>query len=80
MDEFDRILKKLSSDDVEAYEGFSIQEYETCEAILELFKQVKEEKMYERMSEINDNIEKILRSNLETKMQQYEQYNQKYNY
>ena len=80
MDEFDRILKKLSSDDVEAYEGFSIQEYETCEAILELFKQVKEEKMYERMPEINDNIEKILRSNLETKMQQYEQYNQKYNY
>ncbi|MBO4707247.1 MAG: hypothetical protein J5594_01645 [Elusimicrobiaceae bacterium] len=77
MDKFDRIFKKLSSDDGESYEGFSMQEYETCEAILELFDQVKEEKMYEKASKVNANIEKILRDNTETKMQEI---NQKYSF
>ena len=71
INEMTRAFKEIGS--VESEKSFSVREYETCEAVLELLDQAKKEKMYERMSEIDANIEKTLRKITEEKMQQWEQ-------
>lgn len=74
IDEFDRIFEKLTSGETD--ESFSIREYETCESVLELLDQSKKEKVYEKASKVNANIEQILRDNTEAKIKEI---NQKYN-
>ncbi len=71
MDEFNRIFKKLSSGETD--ESFSIREYETCGAVLELFDQAKKEKMYKKIPKIHEQIDQILRENTQKKLERHEQ-------